>query len=296
MEISRCVLLRIACWWFKDCMRIMVRIHSSWRILISTVKQVIFCPERSLSLIWKSSVSTISSFCWTLTYTRHRHFCFLEARKKCFCLFTLLPESIRPPRFALRTAKWMNERSRCRVKAYVYVCAPRYSYACVYFPFGAVLWNAPALPRSIFCTRWLVHFPVYPASPPPRWSRSASTFSCRSSSSPLFPIALSLSLILSKISKPMTRRGRTRAVLFEQRVTFLAWWFPIEMLMKSDDPRTSRDAVTRDATLRCSLLSQLLTTDCASSRFLAMASNFASSNYTSASHCIFAEQARVHWI
>jgi len=67
------------------------------------------------------------------------------------------------------------------------------------------------------------------------------------------------------------------------------------MLMKSDDPRTSRDAVIRDGDVSdvTTLLSQLLTADCASSRFLAIA-NFASSNYTSGSHCIFAEQARAY--
>lgn len=108
------------------------------------------------------------------------------------------------------------------------------------------------------------------------------------------PLTLSFSLALSKISKSMTRRERARTVLFEQRVTFLAWRFPIEMLMKSDDSWTSRNAVIRDGDVGdVAILSQLLTADCAPSRFLTIA-NFASSNYTWGSHCIFAEQARAY--
>lgn len=59
---------------------------------------------------------------------------------------------------------------------------------------------------------------TFPSSLPPRL--------------PPFPL---FSLYFSKISKSMTRRRRTTTVLFEQRVTFLARRFLIEMLMKCDD-------------------------------------------------------------
>jgi len=176
----------------------------------------------------------------------------------------------------------------------MYVRAQIVSCTHIYLLFGVVLWNASALPGNIFRTRWLVHFPVYPTPPSPGWSRGASTYG------PDFPessYSLPPPLSLSPSLENLEVDDKTRAVLFEQRVTFLAWRFPIEMLMKSDDSRTSRDAVIRDGDVGdvATILLQLLTADCAPSRFLTIA-NFASSNYTWGSHCIFAEQARVHWI
>lgn len=120
------------------------------------------------------------------------------------------------------------------------------------------------LTRALFCLS-CAFIPGVVSGRIDLWARFSHVELFRLLFSPSIPLTLSLSLALSKILKSMTRRGRARVVLFEQRVTFLAWRFPIEMLMKSDDPRTSRDAVIRDvgvATLRCSLLTQLLTADC----------------------------------
>lgn len=116
---------------------------------------------------------------------------------------------------------------------------------------------------------------------------------------PSIYLSLSLSLSPSRFFEDRkvddkTRMRARRRILFEPRVIFLTWWFPIEMLMKSDDSRSLYlplslflsvsllGIVVLDGDIDvATLLSQLLTVDrAATSRCLEIA-NFASSNCTS---------------
>jgi len=151
----------------------------------------------------------------------------------------------------------MNERSGRRVKAYIHTQTR--TYTCIHSLWRGALKRTGfagehisyTLTRALFC---LSHAPIPMVGLEAHRLTRGSRFDFLASNShrPLYP------LILSKISKSMTRRRRSTAVLFEQRVTFLARRFPIEMLMKCDDSGKLPGTATRDDINVATLLSRLL--------------------------------------